>query len=304
MDQIKAILENLPTQDSNRSNKELYSVEAIAHGYSFSVPEPAPEQCQFCGQSLRYIGLKHPFKKSIMVWLNPLRCTCEKAQGYWKEYDLEQARIKTEEAEQERKLQLRKKIERLFQQSRMGERFKERTFENYKCDGSNRKAFETAKRYAENFEQYKKDGIGLIFTGNCGTGKTHLAGAITIELLNKGVPVVFGTLISLLGKIKESYDSDESEHKILDLYRNVDLLVIDDIGKERPSEWVVEKLYSILNERYENNRPIIVTSNYNHETLKTRLTVKDNIETADAIISRLYEICRGVVLEGEDYRKK
>ncbi len=249
--------------------------------------------------------MKHFIQNSIWLWFSPEPCSCEKAQNKHKEINEQRERERQQEEEQERRLKLQRKVSRLFEQSKLGERFKTRTFENYRTTEKNGQAYKTAKKYSDNFEQYKKEGIGLIFSGTYGTGKTHLAAAIAIDLINRGIPVIFGTAINLLSKVRQSYSSydNENEEDILQLYKTVDLLVIDDLGKEKPSEWVLEKLYSILNERYENFKPVIITTNYGTESLINRLTLPGNAETAEAIISRLHEMCRGVLLEGEDYRK-
>jgi DNA replication protein DnaC len=298
MELIKEIL-----KDSRILNRGLlYADEARVEGIKFNNPEPEPINCEFCGKVLRSRGLC-VVNGSISIWMKHDRCNCEKAQEYWKVLDEEQEKAKVEEGEQERRIALQTKVSRLFEQSKLGERFKSRTFENFTQNKNNERAYNAAKKYSENFKQYKSEGAGIIFSGTYGTGKTHLAAAISIELINQGIPVVFGTLINLLGKIRQTYHNDEDEWEVLNIYTSADLLVIDDLGKEKPSEWVLEKLYSIVNDRYENNKPIIITTNYDHETLVKRLTVNGNCETAESIVSRLYEMCRGVVINGEDHRK-
>ena len=74
---------------------------------------------------------------------------------------------------------------------------------------------------------------------------------------------------------------------------NCDLLIIDDLGKEKVSEWTLEKLYYVINSRYEDCLPIVITTNYDPEKLVRRLTVKDNFETAEAIVSRICEPASG-----------
>ena len=142
--------------------------------------------------------------------------------------------------------------------------------------------------------------------GNNGVGKTHLACSIANELIKNGIPIIYGTLINLLAELKNSYDSDNniSEREIIKLYEKVNLLIIDDLGKENPSEWGLEKLFTIINSRYENNLPVVITTNYNRERLRERLANNVNYEIADSIISRLYEMCKGISLNGKDKRKE
>ena len=91
----------------------------------------------------------------------------------------------------------------------------------------------------------------------------------------------------------------------LDIFLNVDLLILDDVGKERVTEWRLEKLFEILNNRYENNLPIVFTSNYSLEVLPQKLSIsKNNTDVAESIVSRIYEMCRGIPMNGLDYRKR
>lgn len=139
-----------------------------------------------------------------------------------------------------------------------------------------------------------------------GFGKTHLACSIGNELIKNGITVVYGTLINLLAELKNSYEQDNniSEMQIMKLYKNVQLLIIDDLGKEKPSEWGLEKLFTIINSRYENNLPVIITTNYNQDSLIKRLSINGEIETVKSIISRLYEMCYLVKMDDIDHRTK
>jgi len=271
--------------------------EIKEQGLDFTVPPPEAVTCVFCRQSIEPKGMMHPFENRIWLWLEP-ECVCTGAVQ-------EKKRKEEEEKEKELQRQKKEKIEKLFQDSRLSLRFRNRTFDNFEVTDSNRKAYEISKKYAEGFEKYRERGMGLIFTGPYGTGKTHLACAIAIKLMNSGIPVIVGTLISLLEKIKQSWrDRSVDEWEVIDIYSKVDLLVIDDLGKERPSEWALEKLYSIINDRYENMMPVIITSNFSGDSFINRLTVKDNDSTGRAIQSRLNEICSGIYLDGEDWRMK
>ena len=92
--------------------------------------------------------------------------------------------------------------------------------------------------------------------------------------------------------------------EIIKLYEIVELLIIDDLGKEKPSEWGLEKLFTIINSRYENNLPAIITTNYNQNTLIERISLNGEVETVKSIISRLYEMCYLAQINDVDYRIK
>ena len=240
----------------------------------------------------------------IVEWTGWQECICAESAKHKEKLEVEKEKKRIEEEEAARKALLQERVRELFDMSQLGKRFMTRTFSAWKLTPENKKALESAQKYVEKFETYKEKGIGLMMSGTKGTGKTHLAAAITIELINQGTPVIMNTMISLLQKIKETYDGElkGTESSFLDLYSTVDLLVIDDLGKERPNEWVLEKLYTIINARYENLLPVIVTTNYDIDRLRDRLTVKNNTETAEAIVSRLNEMCVGIEMNWEDWR--
>jgi len=278
--------------------------EATEHGFILGVEEGYSKICKFCGNVLPAIYRRSVLRKVLIDFWGHKRCRCDESVEQY-EKDLEEKQnAEAEQRELEEKQKIQQRVNSLFTQSKLGERFKTRTFENFKITNSNKNGYEVAKKFESDLKD-NKDGVGLNFMGSYGTGKTHLAAAIAISLINKGIPVIFGTLINLLGKIKATYDnnSGEDEEAIIRLYSTVDLLVIDDLGKEKPSEWVLEKLYTIINQRYENYKPIVITTNYDADKLIERLTVRNNCETAEAIVSRLHEMCKWVVLVGEDHRK-
>jgi len=266
-----------------------------------TIPESIP--CVHCGRELKPIGRRSGFKRIVSDWSRRQECDCENSVSERKKKASEAEKILRENEEADRRAEQRSRIKKLFDQSKLGARFQNRTFEMYRIDEKNKSAFEAAKGYADEFETLKKQGTGLIFTGTKGTGKTHLAAAITIDLIHQGIPVIMGTLISLLGMLKQAYQEKQSEQEIIDLYCKVDLLVIDDLGKEKVTEWVLEKLYLIINSRYENNLPVIITTNSDIDGLTAKLSTERNSDTAEAITSRLWEMCLGVEMDWEDYRK-
>ena len=170
----------------------------------------------------------------------------------------------------------------------------------------NEQAYDIAVEYVHNWNKHKANGEGLLFEGSCGTGKTHLAVAISLALIQQGVPVVCKTSIDMLSDIKQCYqkDSTVSEEEVVGVYKTVDLLTIDDLGKEQATEWSVSVLYNIINERYEAMLPTIITTNYKTSALIDRLSAKGDKETASAIVSRFVESSHRVTMAWEDYRRK
>jgi DNA replication protein DnaC len=111
----------------------------------------------------------------------------------------------------------------------------------------------------------------------------------------------------LFGRIKRTYSHDDSydESAVLEVYKSVKLLIIDDIGKERPTEWTLSTLYAIIDGRYDRAMPLIVTTNYGAKDLVKRLTPAGGDETtADAIVDRLVEMCESIVMGGPSWREK
>ena len=263
-------------------------------------------ECEYCKNKLYRKTIEwelYGTKKTIT--LDYERCECNDAQIYWNEYDLKKLRMLEEKKKLEIMQEFSKRVERIIKNSKMSKRNLNYKFDNFSSNTSNKKVLDNLKNYSEKLV----NGIekkGLILVGNNGVGKTHLACSIANKLIENGTPVIYGTLINLLAELRNSYDTDNniSEMEIIKLYENVELLIIDDLGKEKPSEWGLEKLFTIVNSRYENNLPVIITTNYNQNALVERLSFNGEIETAKSIISRLYEMCYLVKIDDIDHRIK
>ena len=263
-------------------------------------------ECEYCKNKLyRKIIEWELYGTKRTIALDYERCECNDAQAYWNEYDLKKLRMLEEEKKLELMQEFSRKVEKIIKNSKMSKRNLNYKFDNFETNNSNKKVFNNLKNYSEKLV----NGIekkGLILVGNNGVGKTHLACSIANKLIENGIPVIYGTLINLLAELRNSYDKDNdiSEMEIIKLYENVALLIIDDLGKEKPSEWGLEKLFTIINSRYENNLPVIITTNYNQNSLVQRLSINGEIETATSIISRLYEMCYLVKIDDIDHRIK
>lgn len=263
-------------------------------------------ECEYCKNKLCRKTIEWElYGAKRIIELDYERCNCNDAQAYWNEYDLKKLRMLEEEKKLELMQEFSKRVERIIKNSKMSKRNLSYKFDNFDPNNSNRKVYNNLKNYSEKLV----NGIerkGLILVGDNGVGKTHLACSIANKLIENGTPVIYGTLINLLAELRNTYDTynNISEMEIIKLYENVDLLIIDDLGKEKPSEWGLEKLFTIINSRYENNLPVIITTNYNQNSLVEKLSLNGEIETVKSIISRLYEMCYLVKIDDIDHRIK
>ena len=156
----------------------------------------------------------------------------------------------------------------------------------------------TANRFRE---------TGLIYTGPPGVGKTHLASAVLAELIGKyrlrGRFVDFTTLIH---RIQSSFDptSPESKHQILDPVIDAEILVIDELGAQKPREWVMDLLYVIMNTRYTRRLPTLFTSNYSLEERPEARATQLSTRISPLLVSRLYEMAQPIEFANWDYRRQ
>lgn len=146
------------------------------------------------------------------------------------------------------------------------------------------------------------EGKGLYIQGPVGVGKTHLAMAIAIEAARCGTTVRVTSSQRIMAAIRGTFGGEGSENDVFNSLVRPRLLVIDDLGKDAPTEWVVSMLYRIIEERYLMVKPVVITSNYSKRDLVSRLTVDGDSTTAEAIASRLSEMTMRVKLDGDDRR--
>jgi DNA replication protein DnaC len=285
------------------SKGEATLTEAKKLNFKFNFEPPQMKKCEFCGVEIEPVclhlnGFILGWKPDVLMF-----CNCEKGIEKREIYSKQQAEIKAREENQKRLEEYNAKLKKLLDLSGIKLRTQSKTFENYICKFPQQiEVFNIAKSYADNFEIHKKDGLGLYFEGYYGTGKSHLATAISIELLKKLLRVINKTSIDLLGDIRKCFDTNEDEYEVLKLYKTADLLVIDDIGKEKVTEWSLETIYNIINARYESLKPTIITTNYNQQQLIGRWTLKGDNSHGMAIISRFREMTKAVPFGWNDYR--
>ena len=191
----------------------------------------------------------------------------------------------------------------LLEQARIPRRFAHCTFDNFQpvCISVSR-ALLAAKKF---LDEYPMVDVGLLLLGRCGVGKTHIAVSVLKGLVDKGAIGLFYDFRDLLKEIQDSFNPNthNSELKILAPVFEADVLVLDELGASKPTEWVQETITHIINKRYNDKKITIFTSNYldvstvgsYDESLTDRVGVR--------LRSRLHEMCRSIMMEGDDYRE-
>jgi DNA replication protein DnaC len=159
-------------------------------------------------------------------------------------------------------------------------------------------AVSQVRGYVDELDQRLEEGRGLwLFGETPGTGKTTLAMLISSAALQAGHSVAIYSLPKLLARIRRTYDSEPGGDNYLSFFERltaVDLLHIDDLGAEKRSDWVLEQLYALVNERYEARRSMLITTNLRHEELEEQIGART--------VSRLGQTCEEVEVRGEDQR--
>lgn len=190
----------------------------------------------------------------------------------------------------------------LLEKVKIPRRYENCHFQSYKITNpSQERAFRYASKLAMEYPATER---GLLLMGTCGIGKTHLAVSILKALTERGFSCVFYEFGSLLRQIQDSYNPNTqiTELKILANIYDAEILVLDEIGASKPTDWVRERMADVINTRYNDKKLTIFTTNYlddrkgeKEETLEERIGVR--------LRSRLFEMCQTVKIEGNDFRK-
>jgi DNA replication protein DnaC len=168
------------------------------------------------------------------------------------------------------------------------------TFEN--DDTANEKISKVARNYVENFSTMQEQGKGLLFFGTVGTGKSFASACIANALIDKGIPVLMTNFARLSNTLQGMW---EGKQEYLDSLNRFPLLILDDLGAERKSEYMNEIVFNLIDSRYRAKLPLIVTTNLTSEELKNPADI-----TNKRTYSRLLEMCIPLEVKGEDRRRE
>ena len=255
-------------------------------------------KCGFCNQKLKPIGLDYLYVNYDKNMIEYERCNCEKAIQFWKEFDLEQE-------EKQRQEKNRKIINNIYKDNYMKKRLQKYNFENFSDTTYEEKNVINQLIKFSDLCIKSEMKNGLIIFGNIGYEKTYLAACISNKMIEQNKIVLMEKSSSIIDRIKESFNKAElSEMEVIELYSNVDMLIIDDFGNENLSRWALEKLYKIISNRYDNELPIVITTRYNKEQLIEQLSTENDTEIAEEIVKVLNEMCYGIAITEERKTKE
>ncbi len=190
----------------------------------------------------------------------------------------------------------------LIEKARIPKRYENCHFQNYRVlNPAQDRAYRYSSKLAMEFPAIER---GLLLMGTVGVGKTHLAVSILKGLTERGFSCLFYEFGALLKSIQDSYNniSQTSELKVLQPIFDAEVLVLDEIGASKPTDWVRDTMANIINTRYNDKKLTIFTTNYLDERHSERdETLEDRIGVR--LRSRLFEMCKTVAMSGEDYRR-
>ena len=263
---------------SSHNEEEIYIKDGLKH-------------CRTCNEPLQAV-IEHPITHEDRVVSCICKCTAD--------------RIKREE-EQRRIFEKQKEIEKLQKDSLLGARYKHITFDKT-VTGTNSmfdNALKRCKNYCAISSKALEEGYGIYLYGDSGTGKTHLTACMVNELTSQYRQTLFTNFFEISQIIRGTFNNSQySEIDMISKISNVDFLFIDDMGTEQVTKngennWLQEKIFEILNKRYNNKKPTIFTSNYSLEQLINERGLME--KTVDRILEMSTAIIK---IEGVSYRIK
>ena len=168
------------------------------------------------------------------------------------------------------------------------------TFAN---DNGQNPLMDKARAYVENWKEAYRNNTGLLLFGDVGTGKSFFAGCIANALLDRDVPVLMTNFPTILNRLTGMFSEDRAD--FIASFNEYDLLIIDDLGVERSTEYAMEQMFFVIDSRYRSRRPVIITTNLKLSELK------NPPDLAHArIYDRILERCAPILFDGKNFREE
>ena len=249
-------------------------------------PKPSAA-CEYCKKPFSY--LPNPNWQSVkqLFRLNPSR-------GYWiavehPECDQRLERDRLEEKARRARLEKHQLVKRDMRELGFAQILTGMPFEEFKVEAGNKRAFDAAQKW-----HYPEKGI-LLF-GLPGRGKSHLIAALSKKWIEADLTVAFQSTSVLIGLLRRGYDDDVFDERLQMVSSQAQILVLDDLGAEKRTEWSEEKIYMIVDTRLSAKLPLFVTTNLTEQELEVRYHPR--------IVSRLREMCTWIPVGGPDWRAR
>lgn len=237
-------------------------------------------RCGVCGERKQYRIIIPGYEDKERIV--PVICACVRKE-------------QEKRAQEEEYRRTMENIQRLKQSSMMASKYRDNTFEMFEEIPENKKVLKLARKYVDGFPEMEKRSQGLLLYGTVGTGKSFTAACIANALLNQQISVVMTSFVKVLQDIR----GVEDESQYMDILNSPRLLIIDDLGAERNTEYALEKVYNIIDSRVRTNKPMILTTN---------LMLDEMMEAGDIryqrIYDRIFEVCYPVEMNWKSFRRR
>ena len=237
-----------------------------------------------------YCGKCNTRKEREIVWPDKtirkagVMCKCNEAES-----EALQKRMRKEEEMHD--------LRRARISSMMDNSFYSSTFDNYIKNKLNENHWNNAMNYCREFQKMYEKNQGLLLYGSVGTGKSYTAACIANYLLDHNVSVVMTSFVRILQEM-QGFDR-EKEETFSNKLSNVRLLIIDDLGAERNTDYALEKVYGIIDNRYRAKKPLILTTNLALEQMQAASDIR-----YERIYDRIFEMCFPIEFTGVSWRKR
>ena len=254
---------------------------------SASMENARPMPGDYPVNGILYCGRCNKPKEKRIEWVGKpvtvgIMCDCQQ-----KKYDAE------EKERRAQKIAINRM--RAYGNEKMASKLSQKNFANCNPQLCNESAYEAIMDYADNYDKYRQQGKGLLLTGSVGTGKTYAA----LCILNKLLDECHTGLFTSFSRIADDLFTLRERREYIDTLTDYDAVVIDDLGAERSSEWMMEQVYSVVDAFIRAERPMIITTNLPFAEINDCKDI-----SRQRIYSRILGSCKVVTFSGKDMRKE